>query len=97
MSLLQSRIYWTVGIDILILAVYHFPVVRSEHVRTLFDSTQSQESESELRSSLSQLSQIELFQSLLSQELSCYYSRPYSVLATLAATWFNQEYFLKNV
>ena len=97
------------------LAVSQLPVVRSEHVRTLFDSTQSQESESEvcvrkfyaatrikthldntlylsslwsdlskwghflivlnlrksnLRSSLSQLSQIELLKSLSSLDLS---------------------------
>ena len=32
----------------LYLAVSQLPVVRSEHVRTLFDSTQSQESESEV-------------------------------------------------
>ena len=30
------------------LTVSQFPVVRSEHVRTLFDSTQSQESKSEV-------------------------------------------------
>ena len=48
----------SVFIDVGSLAVSQVPVVRSEHVRTLFNSTQSQESKSEVLSISANCSQI---------------------------------------
>ena len=46
--ILQTVNSFSIIIELLTSAFSQLPVVRSEHVRTLFDSTQSQESKSEV-------------------------------------------------